>query len=300
MKSKVSQPTISVVVPCHNAQNTIEKTLRAILNQEYACTDIIVVDNNSAPDDCTAEIVASLNSDNIVYLAPDECANGNVARNMGSEVAKGDFIAYCDSDDEWEPFHLKRRVELLNQYNDIQAVYSGAYIQNGSVIKTDFSRPISPDESPVEFLIGKNKAIAQTSSYIVSKSVWNACRWDENLKRHQDYEFFIAVQKYAGWSYLNSPTYTIVWHSDEVRNHDFESYWQFYSKYKQDLSEQGRARYLFTRWKEALLFEGSGYYESLFANEVRQVDNELPLMKRALFSVPTVLKLIWPLVRRYV
>ncbi|WP_414828123.1 glycosyltransferase family 2 protein [Alteromonas sp. H39] len=299
MNDKRKPPKISVVIPCHNAEGTIERVLHAVLTQRVACHEVIVVDNNSQSDDTTRAKVEALNDSRVHYLAPEQCANGNVARNIGSQEATGDYIAYCDSDDIWDEDHIARRVELLKQLPEECAIYSGAKIQNNEKVKTDASRAIASDESPVEFLIGSNKALAQTSSYLVAKPVWERCKWDEKLKRHQDYEFFIAVQRYVGWTYLDTPTYTIFWHGNEVRNHSFESYWQFYLRYKQELSESGRARYLFTRWKEALLFEDGDTYKHYFRAELASVSSCLPFSKRVLFSFPLLLTLLWPIARNY-
>ena len=299
MKDSREAPKVSVVIPCHNAETTIERVLRAVLSQSFPCSEVIVVDNNSRSEDATQSRVRGLKDSRVRYIAPDSCANGNVARNIGSREATGEYIAYCDSDDVWDEDHIARRVELLKHLPEECAIYSGANIQNNDKVKTDYSRPITADESPVEFLIGKNKALAQTSSYLVAKTVWEKCQWDENLKRHQDYEFFIAVQRCVGWSFLNAPTYTIFWHGNEVRNHSFDSYWQFYSKYKQELSESGRARYLFTRWKEALLFEDGDKYKQYFRSELKPLRSQLSIAKRTLFAFPLLITLLWPIARNY-
>lgn len=298
MKTENTDTSISVVIPCHNSEGTIKRTLNAVLNQSFPCHEIITVDNNSAPDDKTAAVIASLDNPKIKYLAPENCANGNQARNIGSEEAVGNFIAYCDSDDEWDSDHLDARIRLL-QNNKIAAIYGGANVVNGQKSKLIISRPICSEESPVEFLIGVNKGFAQTSSFFIEKSVWQTCPWDESLKRHQDYEFFINIQKIFGWHYLDHATYTIYWHGSDIRNHHFQSYWSFYEKHRPELSEPSRAKYLFTRWKEAILFSKNREIVERFSVELAKYRSELDFPKKLFFCQPWLLKLLWPLLRHY-
>jgi glycosyltransferase involved in cell wall biosynthesis len=299
MKNKSLTPSISVVIPSHNAQSTIHTTLKRVLAQQQPCDEIIIVDNNSHENDHTASIVASLNEPSIRYLKPAECANGNVARNIGSEASTSDFIAYCDSDDEWDVDHLASRV-VLHQQTQALAIYSGAKIRNGKHVKQDLSRAIKVNESAVEFVIGANKALAQTSSFFVHQSVWQKSPWDETLKRHQDYEFFIAVQQDVGWHYLDQATYYLNWHATDIRQHHFASYWDFYSKYKEQLADASKARYLFTRWKEAQLFAPQDAYKQQFESELAQVKQHLAFSKKVLFSQPWLLTSLWPVLRHYI
>jgi glycosyltransferase involved in cell wall biosynthesis len=299
MKNKSVTPSISVVIPSHNGQKTIEATLKRVLTQKQPCSEVIIVDNNSSENDNTESIIKSLNDSRLRYLNPAECANGNVARNIGSEASTNDFIAYCDSDDEWDNDHLAARV-ALHQQNQGMAIYSGAKIRNGKQVKVDLSREIKNNESAVEFIIGANKALAQTSSFFVHQSVWQKSPWDETLKRHQDYEFFIAVQHTEGWQYLDQATYYLNWHANDIRHHHFASYWGFYCKYKDQLSDPSKARYLFTRWKEAHLFAPQNEYKQQFQNELAQVKQQLPFSKKVLFTQPWLLSSLWPILRHYI
>lgn len=298
MKTNNTLLNISVVIPCHNSENAIASTLRSILNQSYECFEIIIVDNNSVEADNTAEVIKGFDDSRIRYLKPAVCANGNQARNIGSQEARGDFIAYCDSDDEWESDHIEGRVDLHEQ-TAAPAIYGGAKIQNGSQVKVDVSRPLLEGESPVEFLIGSKKSLAQTSSFFIDKKVWESCRWDENLKRHQDYEFFIAVYRLFGWQYFNRPTYIIHWNGRDIRHHHFDSYWMFYNKYKSELSPASKARYLFTRWKEACLFDSTEEFVGLFGAELQLVKSNLTCVKRCFLSQPWLLRMLWPILRNY-
>jgi glycosyltransferase involved in cell wall biosynthesis len=106
---------ISVVVPCHNASRWIATALRSIAQQSYPAYEIIVIDDDSV-DDSRLKIE---DSGVPVKLLHVNARNAAVARNVGIEAAKGDWIALLDADDVWYPNHLARATELLRKTNDV-------------------------------------------------------------------------------------------------------------------------------------------------------------------------------------
>src|SRR5262249_11014717 len=106
---------ISVITPCHNAAPWISTALRSIAQQTYAAYEIIVIDDAST-DDSLAQIEQSGVPVKLFHV--DAC-NAAVARNVGIEEAKGDWIALLDADDVWYPNHLARAAELLSKTNDV-------------------------------------------------------------------------------------------------------------------------------------------------------------------------------------
>ncbi len=100
--------TVSVIIPAYNAEKTIEKTLRSILEQTHAELEIIVVNDGSS--DNTESVVSALCQED-VRLRLINTPNGGVsrARNKGIEMASADYIMFCDADD----LYLPDTVEVL-------------------------------------------------------------------------------------------------------------------------------------------------------------------------------------------
>jgi len=96
-------PTVSVVIPCHNAAPFLRETLDSVLSQTQPALEVIVVDDGSTDD--SAAIAESYGPPVRVIRQ----ANGgeSVARNRGIEEAKGDWIAFLDADDVWKPEKLE-------------------------------------------------------------------------------------------------------------------------------------------------------------------------------------------------
>ena len=92
----------SVIVPVHNAENTIEKCVESILNQRNCFIELILVEN--ASDDNSYQICLTLaQRKNNIVLIRTPVKGASYARNLGLMASTGDVIAFCDADDEYEP-----------------------------------------------------------------------------------------------------------------------------------------------------------------------------------------------------
>lgn len=111
---------ISVVIPSHNRENLIKETLDSILSQHYAACEIIVVDDGSTDD--TPRVVENFAPR--VRLIRNRNLGETVARNTGISEARGELIAFCDSDDLWAPCHLARMHALWRHEPRLNAAYA--------------------------------------------------------------------------------------------------------------------------------------------------------------------------------
>lgn len=93
------RPTISVVIPAHDAGRYLGEAIESILDQTVPVTEIIVVDDASTDD--TVAVAESFGAP--VRVLRQERAGGNAARNLGAAAATGEFLAFHDADDLWAP-----------------------------------------------------------------------------------------------------------------------------------------------------------------------------------------------------
>src|SRR5512143_3733009 len=98
-------PSISVVVPTYNRAALLDQTLQAIFAQTVPVDEVIVVDDGSTDD--TAQVCAR-QARHVHYIRQDNTGLPAFARNRGIAASTGDWIAFCDSDDQWHP----RKMEL--------------------------------------------------------------------------------------------------------------------------------------------------------------------------------------------
>jgi glycosyltransferase involved in cell wall biosynthesis len=103
------EATISVVIPCYNAERYIVATIESVLAQEQAGLEIIVVDDGSS--DRSVELVRATFPQVRVEQQPNQGVAA--ARNNGIRVASGEWIAFVDADDIWLPGKLAAQLEQL-------------------------------------------------------------------------------------------------------------------------------------------------------------------------------------------
>lgn len=113
-------PLVSVVIATYNQAKYLGYTIESVLNQTYPNIELIVVDDGST--DSTPEVAARFGG-RIAYIRQANTERG-AARNRGLAEARGEFIAFLDSDDIWLPDKIKNEVEYLQQHPDLGFVYS--------------------------------------------------------------------------------------------------------------------------------------------------------------------------------
>jgi glycosyltransferase involved in cell wall biosynthesis len=102
----VDQPLISCIVPVFNGEKYLAEALDSILAQTYRPLDVIVVDDGST--DGTAALAARY-GDRVRYARQDN-SGAPAARNLGLNIAKGEFVAFLDADDLWDAEKLRRQI----------------------------------------------------------------------------------------------------------------------------------------------------------------------------------------------
>jgi glycosyltransferase involved in cell wall biosynthesis len=140
---------ISVVIPTYNSAETIKYTLDSVLSQTVIPDEILILDDGSTDE--TVSILEKYKQ----YIVLLQQENRGVAhsRNVLSQLACGDLIAYLDHDDIWHPNYLETRWKLLQKYPDAVAFFAAhvniygydnhAWQNNGKLFRTtEFIEPI--------------------------------------------------------------------------------------------------------------------------------------------------------------
>ncbi len=101
---KQAQPLVSVVIATYNMAQFLPQAIDSILAQTWENLEVIVVDDGST--DNTSEIMAAYSEEPKVIYIKNKNQGQPKAKNCGIKRASGNFIAFCDADDLWEPFKL--------------------------------------------------------------------------------------------------------------------------------------------------------------------------------------------------
>lgn len=188
---------VSIVTPVYNAERFIEKTINSVQAQTYKQFEMILVDDCS-PDDSAAVIkkLAALD-DRIKYVKLEENAGAAVARNTGLEHAKGQYIAFIDSDDVWKPEKLAKQIAFMKK-NDYAFSYTNFEMveEDGTVINA--SVPL-PEKLNYSGLL-KNTAIA-CSTVIIDRKVIGDFRMPL-VRKGQDTATWLKILRAHDYAYL--------------------------------------------------------------------------------------------------
>lgn len=106
---------VSIITPSYNTGRWIAETIESVLNQTYQNWEMIIVDDCSS--DNTDEVVAQYDDKRIRYLKNEKNSGAAVSRNRAIREAKGDFIAFLDSDDLWVPNKLEKQIKYMKDNN---------------------------------------------------------------------------------------------------------------------------------------------------------------------------------------
>jgi len=106
---------ISIVTPVFNSGDFIELTIQSVLNQTYKNWELILIDDGSS--DRSREIIQSIiresQNDKIIFIEHPKNLGVAEARNSGTKIAKGDYIAFLDSDDLWDSDKLESQLTFM-------------------------------------------------------------------------------------------------------------------------------------------------------------------------------------------
>jgi glycosyltransferase involved in cell wall biosynthesis len=130
-------PTFSVVIPAYQAADTIAEAIASALGQTTPPLEVIVCDDGSTDD--IAAAVAPFGEE--ILFVQDENAGAAAARNRGLALAKGDFVAFLDTDDAWLPLYLERLGELGAMRPDLDLLSADVFYEaDGEVLGRFYER----------------------------------------------------------------------------------------------------------------------------------------------------------------
>ncbi len=200
----MEHPLVTIIIPVYNREDTILRAVNSVLRQTYTNIEIIIVDDCST--DSTVDVIKKCNDDRIRLVCLPHNQGANFARNRGIERAKGQFIAFQDSDDEWLEDKLARQISYMLKEN-LNGSFCPYILCDGEkrqIIPYDYENSDFCSGGLEERLKAGN--IVGTPTLIVKRDVFSQIGlFDEEMARLQDYEFVIRFVKKYRLGYINKP-----------------------------------------------------------------------------------------------
>jgi len=209
---------VSIMMPAYNAAAFIEQAIQSVLAQTYADWELLVVNDGST--DATAEIAAQFH-DARIRLFTKENGGESSARNLALEHARGEFIAFLDADDAYEPRHLELTVGHLRAHPEREAVYTdGVHIdERGSRLASLQSRRRGPFDGRIfEEIVRASDVFGPPGCVVLRHELVRShrLRYDTRIVIGPDWDFFIRYSDHATFGYVDERTYLYRVHQTNI------------------------------------------------------------------------------------
>src|SRR5690606_968937 len=187
----------SVVMPIHNKKPHLARSIESVLNQTFKEFELILIDDAST--DGSKEVIESYEDSRIkVFYRTEPGPGGYAARNLGIRMAKYDWIAFLDADDEWENSRLAKLVELSEDFPDAEVLSSGwkEYFNDRKIYLDDYSQKYLnyPSHYFDIYTLLSDKQPIWTSVAVVKKDLLlSVDGFDEKWKRGADLELWLRL-----------------------------------------------------------------------------------------------------------
>lgn len=203
----IMPPRISVVMPLYNKAPYVNEAIRSALNQDIPVTEIIVIDDGST--DTGPAIVASI-PDPRIRLITQPNAGVSVARNNGISAATGDYIAFLDADDRYQPGFLAGITKLIQNFPQ-----AGMFCSAYTCFWADDTRrdrgltKAAADTAlyvPDFYAAWSKSAFTYTSAIVVSRKLFEnaTLRFPQGEKLGEDQDLWFRIAEKTPVAYLNT------------------------------------------------------------------------------------------------
>jgi len=190
--------TVSVIVPTYNRAHLLGRAIQSVLNQTYQGFELIVVDDGSS--DNTEEVVATFADPRVYYLRHEENRGAAAARNTAIKTARGEHIAFLDSDDEWLPEKLEKQMKVFgNVSSRVGVVYTDMWtIRPDGVRNYWHSSRVMPEDGIIydHLIVGRLTDISMSSVVIRRECFVKVGIFDEEFPRLIDRDLFIRLSRH--------------------------------------------------------------------------------------------------------
>jgi len=239
---------VSVIIPTYNRADLLSEAIESVLGQTHKDTEIIVIDDGST-DNTREKLKPYQGRIKYKYI---ENGGPALARNMGMRMAKGQYIAFLDSDDLYYPYKIEIQADFLDKHPEVAMVcsefsafndnefwdefhlkryHSVAYMDNEATYEDIYSESMSIADAGLnlkewehrKIYVGDifdryyNEPILSTNTVMFRRKILESIGFQhEPYWLFEDYEFVLRIAKSNRVAFIDAPTYKLRYHSDQI------------------------------------------------------------------------------------
>lgn len=192
-------PLVSVIIPTYNRSALVKEAVESVLAQTLGDLEVLVVDDGST--DNTRKTIEAIANKRVRYFYKE---NGGVstARNLGLKNAAGEYVAFLDSDDLWEPDYLNTMISAIKKNEKYGAAYTTLhqYYTDGREKKKYRAKHCVSGKITCNFF---NVIFVFLPALIVRNKFLEDCCFDESLTSSGDIDFILRLTLKAEFLYVD-------------------------------------------------------------------------------------------------
>jgi len=205
----MEKPVFSIIIPTYNRCHLLWRAINSILSQTYPFFELLIIDDCST--DKTKELIDIYTDPRIKYFKLRENKGASHARNYALNKAKGKYIAYLDSDNEWHRDFLESYLKAFQDYPEKVVVFAKKNYRL-KIVEKNGKEKVLRDETTNHGKyfdlkrLWQRKILIDTNTLVHKKEIIKKVgKWDEKMDFWEDWEFTLRMsQKYPeGFLYLN-------------------------------------------------------------------------------------------------
>jgi hypothetical protein len=191
-------PRVSVVIPAYQAAALIDGALASVFAQSFTDYEVLVI-NDGSPDTAELKKVLKPFESRLRYLEQENAGPG-AARNTGIREARGEWIAFLDSDDLWDPEFLREQIGYLEAHPSVDLVYADALLIGDTDLRGRTFMQASPSagEATFESLLRRECTILTSSVVARRQALLDAGLFDPRFFHSEDFDLWLRVAHRGG------------------------------------------------------------------------------------------------------
>ena len=198
----IATPSVSVLMPVHNAGRYLDEAVGSILNQTFTDLELVIVDDGST-DGSLARARAFEEKDGRVRVVRQENAGTGAARNCCLAESRGELLANLDADDVAEPMRIEKQVAFMDEHPDCVVVGTQSLFVDSDGDPLGVSdQPLTHEEIEAQLWRGMGTAMTQSTIMMRRDAVVAAGGYDEALRVSEDLDLCLRLLDHGRFANL--------------------------------------------------------------------------------------------------
>lgn len=205
---------VSVIVPVYNRQEIVKKTIESILAQTYTNLEIVLINDGSTDDTLRVLQEYARREPNRIVVIDQQNAGQSISRNRGIEAARGQYIAFLDSDDTWAPTKLAEQIPLFT--GNVGLVFCGVndVTVDGTIVRTTVPEPHVRGDIH-RTLLRRNRITGGT--VVLARTVFDRVGFfDSAFRSAENYDMWLRTTQHFNADFVARPLMNYTLHATNM------------------------------------------------------------------------------------